>query len=89
MKRYGNRSGDAGVRAYDYGPDWILIQFARDQDEAYEYRRAQIGAANFREMKRLADSGDGLTTFINTHPEVKTGYSAIVPIAKARRRKKP
>jgi hypothetical protein len=26
-------------------------------------------------MKRLADSDDGLTTFINTHPAVKKGYS--------------
>jgi hypothetical protein len=26
-------------------------------------------------MQRLADEGKGLTTFINQHPRVKTGYA--------------
>ena len=73
MKPYGNRSGKAGVIAYEYGPDWIRLQFA--SGDTYNYTTGSIGAANLKRMKRLADSGEGLTTFINTHPDVKEGYS--------------
>jgi hypothetical protein len=71
MKRYGNRNGTAGVWSYDYGPKWIRVSFARGG--TYEYTRESVGAENLRKMKRLADAGEGLTTFINQHP-VKMGY---------------
>jgi hypothetical protein len=73
MRPYQNRSGDAGVVAYDYGPDWIRLKFARGH--TYEYTAGNVGPADLETMKRLADSGDGLTTFINQHPSVKNGYS--------------
>ena len=73
MKRYGNRSGNAGVTAYEYGRDWIRLRFV--DGDTYTYLARDIGAANLKTMKRLADSGEGLTTFINTHPHVKSGYS--------------
>jgi hypothetical protein len=73
MKRYLNKGGDAGVAAYDYDTDWIRIKFTHDG--TYEYTRTGIGAAHLRAMKRLAESGDGLTTYINQHPEVRDGYS--------------
>lgn len=73
MRPYGNRSGDAGVEAYEYGPDWIRVKFARGQ--TYEYNASKVGVVKLETMKRLADSGDGLTTFINQHPSVKNGYS--------------
>ncbi|ACB77153.1 hypothetical protein [Opitutus terrae] len=72
MKRYRNAVGDSGVVAYDYGTDWIRLQFSRGKP--YTYRAAKIGRANLETMKRLADAGDGLTTFINTHPKVRNGY---------------
>lgn len=72
MKPYGSRDRDAGVVAYDYGPNWIQLEFAGGK--IYEYLKAKIGAANLRAMKRLADSGEGLTTFVNTNPRVKNGY---------------
>ena len=73
MKSYRNRSGDAGVVAYDYGLDWIQLQFAGGK--VYEYTASGVGVENLEAMKQLADSGHGLTTFINTHPNVKDGYS--------------
>jgi hypothetical protein len=73
MKPYRNRNRDAGVVAYDYGPDWIRLQFSRG--ETYEYLAKDIGRTNLKTMKHLADSGDGLTTFINTTPTVRDGYS--------------
>ncbi len=72
MKPYRHPDGEAGVVAYDYGGDWIKLQFAGGR--IYEYTERSIGAGNLRAMKRLADSGRGLTTFVNTHPRVKNGY---------------
>ena len=73
MKPYQNLSGDSGILAYEYGLDWIRIRF--DHGGTYEYTKASIGAAHLRTLKRLADSGDELNTFINSHPEVKNGYA--------------
>lgn len=72
MKPYRNRSGDSGVIAYEHGAGWIRLRFTGGSE--YEYTESSIGAENLETMKHLADSGDGLTTFINTHPEVKNGY---------------
>jgi hypothetical protein len=71
-KPYRNRGGDAGIVAYDYGPDWIQLWYVRGG--SYTYPANLIGAANLRAMKRLAEVGDGLTSFVNTHPEVKNGF---------------
>ena len=73
MERYRNRSGDAGIMAYACGPAWIHIRFTRGG--TYEYASDSVGAANLKTMKRLANAGKGLTTFINQHPRVKMGYT--------------
>ena len=72
MKPYRGSSGDAGVSAYEYGSSWIRLQFVGGK--VYEYTAGSVGPTNLKTMKRLADDGEGLTTFINTHPEVKDGY---------------
>ncbi|MBT3068242.1 hypothetical protein [Rhodoferax sp. U11-2br] len=74
MKAYKDINGDSGVSAYEYGDDWIRVQFK--YGGTYEYRSATIGSAHLSTMKRLADSGDGLNAYINTHPDVKKGYSS-------------
>ncbi len=74
MKPYANRSHDAGVAAYDYTRDSIRLRFARDR-RVYTYHAHTIGRSNLATMKRLADAGDGLTTFINTHPKIRDGYT--------------
>lgn len=71
MRPYRNTGGDSGVLAYDYGNDWILVQF-RD-GTVYEYTSSSAGQSNIDVMKRLADAGNGLNSFINTR--VKKGYS--------------
>ena len=73
MTTYRDINGDSGVAAYEYGDDWIRIQFKRGG--VYEYRSSRVGAANLNTMKQLADCGDGLNAFINTTPQVKNGYS--------------
>jgi hypothetical protein len=72
MKPYGNSSGNSGVAAYEYANDRICMRFVREP-EPYTYLARTIGSANFEEMKRRADAGKGLATFINTHPEVRNG----------------
>jgi len=71
MKHYANLDGDSGVAAYEYGPDWIHVQFSTGS--VYEYTYGSAGSMNIETMKRLADSGDGLNAFINT--TVKKSYS--------------
>ena len=74
MKLYRDINGDSGVAAYDYGTDWIKVQFK--DGKVYEYRSSKIGTSHINAMKRLADSGDGLNSYINSHPDVRNGWSS-------------
>jgi hypothetical protein len=73
MKPYQNLSRDSGISAYEYGPGWIHLKFSHGG--TYEYTRTSIGKVHLQKLKRLADSGKGLNTFINTHPSIKEGFS--------------
>jgi hypothetical protein len=73
MKRYRNLDGHAGIRSYEYGPGWIHIWFTRGG--GYRYTSRKVGPENLATMKKLADGGKCLTTFINQHPVVKMGYT--------------
>ncbi len=64
MKIYMDINGDSGVRAYEYGKDYIKVQFSSGKIYIYTYQSA--GAPNIELMKKLADAGDGLNAFINT-----------------------
>ncbi len=72
MQRYGNRSGISGVVAYEIGEDFVRAQF--DGGETYRYSKKGVGARHLAELKRLAKLGEGLTTYISQHPEVRHGY---------------
>jgi hypothetical protein len=63
MTPYRNLSGDSGVLAYAIGADFIDVQFAGG--DIYRYTSASAGAAALAQMKRLAASGRGLSTFIS------------------------
>ena len=63
MKPYQGRDGDSGIAAYAYGPGWIDIRFRHGG--TYRYDDRHPGAAHVLEMQRLAESGDGLNTYIN------------------------
>ncbi len=73
MKAYRDTDGDSGIVAYDYGDDWISVRFSTGK--VYTYHASKIGAGHLSAMKSLADSGNGLNAYINTHREVKFGYS--------------
>lgn len=64
MRIYKDIDGDSGVSAYEYGNDFIKVQFSSGAVYTYSYQSA--GASNIEQMKKLADAGDGLNAFINT-----------------------
>lgn len=74
MDTYKDINGDSGVSAYEYGSDWIQVQFK--YGGIYEYRASVIGSNHLSIMKKLADSGDGLNAYINTNQKIRTGYSS-------------
>ncbi len=74
MKPYGNLSGNSGVSAYEYGDDWISVQFKKGLP--YKYQAPKIDTEHISTMKRLADSGKGLGAYINKNPDVKNGWSS-------------
>jgi hypothetical protein len=67
MKIYMNFTSDSGIDAYDYGKDWIWVQFKNGM--VYEYTSAAAGAQNIEAMKSRALLGNGLMAFIDTHAE--------------------
>jgi len=63
MKPYKNKSGNAGINAYELLEDGIKIQFA--DGSIYLYNYAFNGERAIKIMKALAKKGIGLTTYIN------------------------
>lgn len=74
MKAYKDINGDSGIAAYDYGDDWIKVQFK--DGHAYEYLASNIGQAHITTMKGLADAGNGLNSYIMRNPTVRNGWSS-------------
>jgi hypothetical protein len=72
MYPYQSSSNDAGVIAYQNGTDHIAVQFK--DGTVYLYTRKSAGRSAITQMKKLAEEGAGLTTFINQH--VKDRYEA-------------
>jgi hypothetical protein len=64
-KPYKDRSGNSGVRFYAIGPTFICVWF--DDGRGYEYNNTKAGKRHVDEMKRLAEEGRGLATYINQH----------------------
>ncbi len=65
MKIYKDIDGDSGVIGYEYGNDYIRVEFSTGAIYLYTYQSA--GTSNIERMKSLADAGDGLNAFINTY----------------------
>ena len=65
MERYLNIDGDSGVSGYEIGVDFIRVQFSTGAIYLYTY--ASAGQDKIEQMKVLAQTGNGLNAFINTH----------------------
>jgi hypothetical protein len=64
--RYKNKSGRGGVREYEPGRKYIRLRFANEQTW-YEYNEMKPGRRHVEAMKRFAEAGEGLTTYVNRH----------------------
>ena len=71
MQRYRDWDKDSGVQTYDIESDSIKIQFK--DHSVYEYTYRSAGAHHVETMKRLAQAGDGLNSYINKY--VRDKYS--------------
>lgn len=65
MPAYRDFHGDSGVIFYRYGEDWIEVELQRGIQRYYTYTYASAGAGHIEQMKRHADAGDGLNSYIN------------------------
>lgn len=71
MIAYLNKHGNSGVKAYELGDDFIRVQFKNNS--VYRYTAAITGADNVAQMKQLAQTGRGLSTFISQ--SIKSHYA--------------
>lgn len=65
MQRYLNLGGNSSVRAYFIGNDFIDVQFVKGNSYRYSYRTA--GIDKVEQMKKLAQQGYGLNTYIKCY----------------------
>lgn len=65
MTPYRNLSGNSGVVAYSVEETSITVLFRNGSH--YRYDHGRPGAAQVEQMKRLAESGAGLSTYISQH----------------------
>jgi hypothetical protein len=71
MIPYKNLSHKSGVAAYQIRKDAILIRFISDGTYLYNYERP--GKKHVEKMKKLAEAGEGLSTYISQH--VRENYA--------------
>ncbi|NTU91268.1 MAG: hypothetical protein HGB01_03205 [Chlorobiaceae bacterium] len=67
MKIYMNFAVDSGIDAYDYGKDWVRVQFK--DGEVYEYTNAGTAENIIEGMKTRALLGKDLQAFIDAHAQ--------------------
>lgn len=73
MQQYANNSGKSNVVAYLTGNDFIVVQFPRNA--YYKYTYSSAGQSAIEAMKRFAQNGSGLGTFISTK-ETQPNYAS-------------
>ena len=65
MKPYKNLSNESGIARYEILANGIRVQW--DSGAVYFYSEESTGIEHIAEMKRLAEKGRGLATYINQH----------------------
>ena len=70
MIKYLDIDNDSGIEAYEIGLDKISVKFKKKK-KIYVYSYASAGKENIEHMKKLAQSGDGLNSFINLNVKYK------------------
>ena len=65
MQQYGGHTRRHGVLAFEIQPDAIDVEFTSGW--VYHFSYQKTGEVRVERMKQLAESGHGLSTFINKH----------------------
>ena len=65
MPTYAHANAASPILSYECGLDWIDIRFK--SGARYKYTVASAGLHNIEEMQRLAERGQGLSTYISQH----------------------
>ena len=63
MQMYKNLGGDSNIKCYEIGNDYIDVIFYGTA-KTYRYSYASAGGQNVERMKRLAQQGEGLNSYI-------------------------
>lgn len=63
---YDNLGGDSGVVAYEIGSNWIEVEFKRGRHRHYLYDYNSTGEIHVETMKKLAQMGSGLNSYISS-----------------------
>jgi hypothetical protein len=77
MQPYQDRSGTSGVDEFKNRPDFIIVRFRGG--DLYVYAAERVGRDHVDEMKPLAVTGPGLSTYVNEHPEGAEGLCQVRP----------
>jgi hypothetical protein len=85
MRRYRRLAGESGVVAYAIAPTAIEVQFV--DGHVYTYSYASTGRARVEDMKRLAQAGQGLSTYISQH--VGSDYESCRQAGSVTRKQQP
>ena len=71
MQRYQSSNINTGIIAYDILPDGVSIKFRDGSVNLYTIE--STGKKHIAQMEKLAQKGEGLTTYINQH--VRENYA--------------
>ena len=70
MKEYKNNNGNSAVARYENGADYIKVEFLITRHILkFSYRSA--GKVHIEEMKKLADTGCGLGSYIDARMNIR------------------
>ena len=67
MPTYKDVDKASGILSYEYGADWITVEFKSGAYRHYRYTSASAGSLHISQMKKLADHGENLNSYINRY----------------------
>ena len=73
MQKYKNLRKISGVIGYQYGPDYIIVNFKSGKHRFYRYDLTTVSEETLERLQHLADLGSGLNSAL--HKKNRINYS--------------